>query len=457
MSSFKSVALLSFSLRRSLFVAVLLAAQIFVTPVFAQAPAVSASGAAPVAAGGAGGAVVPDVKTSDNVGRGDKNVPVPQEKSDSQITKRLEKIFKVTGWFENLKVTSEEGIVTISGLVAEASQRDWAVTLAKDSDGVVAVINKIDLKQLGWFDLEPAKKEIKGFWSHSFAYFPYLVLALLLLTLAIILYRFVVRTSKPLWGRRIANPILIEVASKLGALPVLLIGLYLVLQVLGLTGLAVTILGGTGALGLVAGFAFQSILQNYFSGIMLSVRRPFVIGDVIEVGAFKGVVYRMTTSGTTLVDFDGNHILIPNTIVFTSPIKNQTASPITRLHMSLEVEKEVADGGVSDIQSRVEKALREQVGVLQNPETKVSIENTSALSTHSTIEIYFWIDVHETNTDKIKEAVMERVRSGLSGSQKIVVKNVGDAAKASTKADASKLLEHAKSHPAVEDKGHDLL
>ncbi len=284
---------------------------------------------------GAGSTTPAETKESSGIARSEKDVPVPQPKPDSAIAQRLTRILTLTGWFENLKVTSQEGIVTLSGKVSAVSQRDWAVDLANDADGVVAVINKVEIAEGGWFDLTSTKNELKSLWKSFFAFIPHLVIALVILSFSVVLFRIFSGLNKKFWATRITNPILTEVVGKLGALPILLLGLYLVLQVLGLTGLAFTLLGGTGALGLIAGFAFKNILENYFSGIMLSLRKPFVIGDMIEVAGEKGIVFKMTTRGTTLIDAEGKHILIPNSTIFTSIIRNDMQAG------GLEPQKEV--------------------------------------------------------------------------------------------------------------------
>jgi len=57
-----------------------------------------------------------------------------------------------------------------------------------------------------------------------------------------------------------------------------------VLQFAGLTRLAITVLGGTGLIGIIVGFAFRDIAENFLASILLSVRNPFRSGELIEVG-----------------------------------------------------------------------------------------------------------------------------------------------------------------------------
>lgn len=150
------------------------------------------------------------VQQSGDIVRADKNVDIPPPKSDSAIANRLRRILDTTGWFHGLRVTSQEGVVTLNGQVADASQRDWAVNLAQDGDGVVAVIDKITLEETPWFDLRPTKKEIVSLWKGFFAFLPHLVIALVLLALSVVAYRWLNVFSRRFWTSRITHPELVE-------------------------------------------------------------------------------------------------------------------------------------------------------------------------------------------------------------------------------------------------------
>jgi small conductance mechanosensitive channel len=377
------------------------------------------------------------VSEASGIARSEKDVPVPQPKPDDAIKDRLIRILTITAWFKNLEVTSQEGVVTLRGEVAEATQRDWAVKLAQDAEGVVAVVNKVTLKEGGWFDLDPTEKEVKKIWKSFFASLPHLLIAAVIFAIAFFFYRRLSKFSRRFWRGRISNPILSEVMGKIGALPILLLGLYLMLAVLDLTGLAFTILGGTGALGLVAGFAFKNILENYFSGIILSIRKPFIIGDVIQVGNEKGVVFRMTTRGITLLDFDGTQILIPNSTVFTSILKNQTANPLSRVHMIFDVNPERT---VDEQRQEIVEYLRNRPEVVKEPETETFI---SGKDKDQKIEVYFWINIRETSGDRLKAVITSQFKpNAASGEAKVRSEKP-----VSTRSEVAALLQRASQHP----------
>ena len=63
---------------------------------------------------------------------------------------------------------------------------------------------------------------------------------------------------------------------------IFLFGTYIVLRVCGLTQLALTVVGGTGLIGLAVGLAFKDITENFLASIVLSMQRPFETGDLLE-------------------------------------------------------------------------------------------------------------------------------------------------------------------------------
>ena len=71
---------------------------------------------------------------------------------------------------------------------------------------------------------------------------------------------------------------------------------------------------------------------------MLSIRQPFQPNDTIEIESDIGKVIRLTSRATIMLDFDGNHIRIPNAIVFKSRIINYTRNPERRFVFQMGVE-----------------------------------------------------------------------------------------------------------------------
>jgi len=101
---------------------------------------------------------------------------------------------------------------------------------------------------------------------------------------------------------------------------ILVIGLIIVLQTVGIDLSTVTILAG--ALGIGIGFGLQNITSNFVSGIIILFERPIKVGDRIEVGKVSGDVVRISMRSTTIVTNDNISVIVPNSDFISSTVIN---------------------------------------------------------------------------------------------------------------------------------------
>jgi potassium efflux system protein len=90
------------------------------------------------------------------------------------------------------------------------------------------------------------------------------------------------------------------------------------------------------ALGVGIGFGLQEIIANFISGLLILFEKPIRVGDVVTVGDSSGQVIRIEIRATTIRDFDGKELLVPNKEFVTGRLLNWTLSN-TDIRMSLEV------------------------------------------------------------------------------------------------------------------------
>ena len=182
---------------------------------------------------------------------------------------------------------------------------------------------------------------------------------------------------------------------------IMLFGLYIFLKMAGLTEFAVAIVSGTGLIGLILGFAFKDIAENFISSLLLTVQRPFRIGDVVQIESYTGVVQKMTSRATTLVDFDGNHIQLPNSIVYKGIIKNLTANPNMRGQFVIGIGY---DNNIGEVRDLAMALLTEHPNVLTEPEPQVLIDTLGSATVN--LKVYFWINVETTSVVKMSSSLM---------------------------------------------------
>lgn len=352
----------------------------------------------------AGGAVFP-AAAQEEPAPPTPRVTAVQAASDEVIDSRLTRILEATGWFGEVDVEVDEGVVFLSGTAESGDRRDWATALAERTDGVVAAVNRMELPAAPGLDLSPAWSELSELRRKAVRNSPLIGLALALLVVSWLVAKWTSRGARSVLRRRMKSELLGTVVARTLAALVLVLGIYLVLKISGLTRLAVTVLGGTGLLGLVIGFAFRDIAENFLASILLSIQRPFASGDRILVAGHEGFVQSVNTRSTLLMTLEGNHVQIPNATIYKEPIVNFTANPNARFDFTVGIGYE---DSISEAQTTAMRVLREHPGVVDDPEPMVLAEALGAATVN--LRVYFWIDITRFGAPKVRSSVIRLVK-----------------------------------------------
>lgn len=335
----------------------------------------------------------------------DHPVTVRPTVSDEEIQERIVKLLQATQKYEDTNVTVKNGIVFLEGRAKSERLKDWAAETAGKVEDVVAVFNAIEIDQPSPWDFQPAWQSLELIWFDVIRSLPFVAFGILILLLAWLLAGLSTRTLHWLLRRNLTNHLLRHVFARAIGFLVFLAGLYLVLQVAGLTRLAVTVLGGTGLIGLVLGIAFRDITENFLASIFLSLQQPFRPEDLVDIDGVQGFVQSLTYRVTILMTIDGNHVQIPNATVYKSIIRNFTSNPNTRGDFLVGIDYETT---VTEAQEIASKVLADHPAVLRDPEPLVLVEDlgTSAVN----LRIYFWINTQTHSIGKVKSSLIRLVK-----------------------------------------------
>ena len=75
---------------------------------------------------------------------------------DEEILKRLQSVLYATNWFTDPQVRVAEGVVFLSGKVESEEIKKWAGNLARNTQDVVAVVNRMEVLEPPVWDFRPA-------------------------------------------------------------------------------------------------------------------------------------------------------------------------------------------------------------------------------------------------------------------------------------------------------------
>jgi len=196
----------------------------------------------------------------------------------------------------------------------------------------------------------------------------------------------------------------LEVIIKVISYAIILIGLIWAFSVIGLKLSGLLVAGGI--LGIVIGFASQSIVGNLISGIFLMVERPVRIGNTVDINGSIGIVEDIRIISTTIRTFDGYQVRIPNEKVFTANISNYVANIVRRFDYNVGIRyNDDADKAVTIIKELIDK----EAFALKNPEPLVWVSSLEDNAVNINVKI--WAPVSEWWT--LKTSMLWRIKKAL--------------------------------------------
>ncbi|MCO7226325.1 mechanosensitive ion channel [Pleionea sp. CnH1-48] len=180
-----------------------------------------------------------------------------------------------------------------------------------------------------------------------------------------------------------------------------LLMLFVIIAAIGQLGVDTTSLVALiGAAGLAIGLSLQSSLQNFASGVMLIVFRPFTSGDFVEVAGIAGIVEKITIFSTQLRTPDNKEMIVPNGKIYGDVITNYSAKPTRRVDMVFGI------GYGDDIKKAkevLESILEEDERILKDPAYVVAVSELADSSVNFVVRPWvnaadYWnvfFDTHE--------------------------------------------------------------
>lgn len=284
----------------------------------------------------------------------------------------------------------------------------WAGDLAQKTQDVVAVVNRIKVETDVGSTFGRAGEELNGLYRQAVQSWPLVVLGAVILIISWLLAKLVSFLARHFFAARVTSQLLLTVITRAFSIPVFLLGVYFVLQVAGLTRLALTVLGGTGLIGIIIGFAFRDIAENFLASLLLSVRNPFRSGDLVEVAGRTGIVQNLNTRSTILLTLDGSHVQIPNATVYKSTIENFSSNPNRRADFTVGIGY---DSSAAEAQRLISEVLRSHPAVLNAPEPLVLVEELGAATVN--LRVNYWFDSGTHSPAKINSALLRQTKNVL--------------------------------------------
>ncbi|MFZ0614477.1 MAG: mechanosensitive ion channel family protein [Desulfobacterales bacterium] len=342
---------------------------------------------------------------SENAAR-DSVLPV-QAAPDGTLQKRLRAVLDNIEDFQNVKIDVNDGVVRLAGTTSSKEAAEKVAQMVARFEGVIYVDNQIQVETSVQTRVKPAVSRVRQYFKDAVQKLPVIGVALAVLIAFGLISRLVTHWEYP-YRRLGVNRLLQNLIRQLLRKGIFLLGVVLAFDILDLTALVGAVLGTVGVLGLALGFAFKDIVENYLAGLLLSIRRPFDLNDLVQIDSNQGRVLRLTSNELILMTLDGNHVRIPNATVFKSIIFNFSINPRRRFDFGVGVGVDVDLVEVQNVGCGV---LRQLDGVLAEPAPFMITEELGDYNV--LVRFYGWMDQRSADFAKVRGSAIRRVKLAL--------------------------------------------
>jgi small conductance mechanosensitive channel len=161
--------------------------------------------------------------------------------------------------------------------------------------------------------------------------------------------------------------------------------------------------------GVAVGFAARDAFSNLISGLLIFLDRPFVIGDLVEIGGEYGQVTQITLRSTRIVTSTGKMLAVPNADVINKVVASYTNFPHLRLDVPITI-------GVGEDIQRARRLLlsvvKNDADYLKDPSPEVVVSQLNDYNLELTLRV--WLDDERDHVPKrfaLREKMYEALRA----------------------------------------------
>jgi small conductance mechanosensitive channel len=237
---------------------------------------------------------------------------------------------------------------------------------------------------------------------------PHILVSLICIVLFILLAKLIKRMVILAGNRTAMDSMLIDLLGRVVSTLTIVLGILIAAVIIFPTFRPGDLITGLGITSVAIGFAFKDILQNFFAGILILWRRPFLVGDQIRSLNFEGTVEEINIRSTRLKTYDGERVVLPNGDVYTNSILVRTAYDKRRIRFTVGV------GYLDDIEEArrvIYEQLEQTEGVLSSPGPWVYVTELAPSAVN--FVIYFWVEPDQANVLQVSDRVATGIKVAL--------------------------------------------
>lgn len=164
----------------------------------------------------------------------------------------------------------------------------------------------------------------------------------------------------------------------------------LILGIMQLLGIQMTLFAAViGALGVAAGLALSGTLQNFASGVLIILLKPFRIGDNIKTQGEEGTVISIRLFNSVIQTFNNTTLIVPNSKLCNEVIFNLTLQKKRRIDTLIKFSNAITLAQVTEL---MQQAIAQTKEVLQDPPCRIGVDKVEGDS--FTVVLNVWVNAH---------------------------------------------------------------
>jgi small-conductance mechanosensitive channel len=254
------------------------------------------------------------------------------------------------------------------------------------------------------FDQNLLWNSLHNLWVGFLGQLPYIVFGFIVFVVFLVVARILKRVVHAAGERTRLDLTLADLLGRLASFLITVLGLFVAAVIIFPAFKPGDLITGLGITSVAIGFAFKDVLQNFFSGILILWRRPFIVGDQIRAREYEGTVEEITVRSTRLRTYDGERAVLPNGDVYTHAVLVRTAYDKRRVKFTVGIGY---PDSIEEARRTIKRVLNETEGVFRDPVPWVHVTELAPSSVNFTV--YFWVQ-----SDQVKVLdVSDRVATGI--------------------------------------------
>ena len=186
----------------------------------------------------------------------------------------------------------------------------------------------------------------------------------------------------------------------------------LVIGIMQVLGIQMTVFAAVlASFGVAVGLALSGTLQNFASGLLILILKPFQVGDNIVAQGEKGTVTSIQLFYTTVTSFDNKTLIVPNSKLSNELIVNLSRSGTRRMDTVLELPYTVP---FEELKKLITDTINHNQHILKDPAFRIGIAELKGET--YTVMINLWLPAHGFQDEKMvfNEALLAAiVASGI--------------------------------------------